>query len=114
MPRYLYKFLPVSSYSYEAVALKKAWFSSPRLLNDPYDGQVPIVTKVEKDEAFTLAAQMIQGVSRWTGGRLPFNPDAPNFQAGFGRFVSDWLETFAVQGIHSMTEKVDHLLLWAH
>ena len=116
MPPYLYKFTSLSQYTYEAIALGKAWFSSPALLNDPYDGQLPVDTSVSNgSEAFSLAVEMIEMATGWNGiGTLPFDPDASNYQELFQRFTFKWLDTGNDIGIYSMTEVVDHLLLWAH
>ena len=71
MPPCLYKFMPLSRYVYEAIALGRAWFSAPALLNDPYDGQLPIDTSVAgNSEAFSLAIEMVEMAAGWKGIHL--------------------------------------------
>ena len=119
-PQYLYKYRSFSEYALKGLQSKEVWFSSADVLNDPFDSNCRIDTRVPLDDQREIRTQIFlfcNEMNKVKGyddiihlSNDSSLPDDLKFAWSCKEFAR-----FAFQSsIYSLTEKPLHPLMWAH
>jgi hypothetical protein len=119
-PRYLYKYRNVSKHTLDALRSREVWCSSADALNDPFDSNCRIDTRVPADEQREIRNQMFLFCTQMNelrkGTDIVRLSNDPSLSDDL-KFVWSCKEfaRFAFhRSIYSLTEKPLHPLMWAH
>lgn len=120
IPRYLYKYRNFSKYTLDGLRSNEVWFSSADVLNDPFDSNCRIDTRVPIDEQQEIRKQMFLFCTKVNHLRddkdvvqLSNDPSLPD-DLKFAWSCKEFARFAFYSSIYSLTEKPLHPLMWAH